>query len=29
MADKFTDNQLFNFISGSSITGESTYDILK
>ena len=29
IADKFTDNQLFNFISGSAITGESTYDIWK
>lgn len=27
MADKFTDNQLFNLIGGSSITGESTFDI--
>lgn len=29
MSDKFTDNQLFNLISGNKITGESTYAIWK
>ena len=29
MADQYTDNELFNIISGSAITGESTYDIWK
>ena len=27
--DKYTDGELFKFISGSSISGESTYDIWK
>ena len=29
MSDKFTDNQLFNLISGSRTSGESTYEIWK
>lgn len=29
MSDKFTDNQLFNLISGSRTSGESTYDVWK
>lgn len=29
MLDKYTDGQLFNLISGSEVTGESAYDILK
>ena len=29
MADQYTDSELFNIISGSAITGESTYDIWK
>lgn len=29
MSDKFTDNQLFNLISGSRVSGESTYDVWK
>lgn len=29
MADQYTDSELFNIIPGSSITGESTYDIWK